>query len=139
MVHLIFCRCLEGGTLYADIDAVLHLDVFLLGNLVGQRHQRQIVGLVHIREARTCREVLSTKRMLREEVDVVGDNHQVADFEFWVHATGCVGNEEGLDAQLVHHAHREGHLLHRVTLVEVESSLHGHDVLASQFTEDQFA
>ena len=71
--------------------------------------------------------------MFREEVDVVSDNHQVTNLEVRVHAPSCIAYEEGLDAQLVHHTDREGHLLHGVPLVVVETSLHGQDVLATQF------
>ena len=77
--------------------------------------------------------------MLREEVDVVGDDHQVADLELGVHATSGIGYEEGLDAQLVHDAYREGDLLHGVALVKVEAAFHGHDIDASQLAEDEFA
>ena len=125
MVHLIFCRCLEGGTLYTDIDAVLHLDVILLGNLVGQCHQRHVIGLMHIREPWTGGEVLAAERVLWEEVDMVGDDHQVADAECGVHATSGITDEECLDAQFVHHTDRECHFFHRVTLIEMEAALHG--------------
>lgn len=79
------------------------------------------------------------QRMLGEEVDVVGDNHQVANLEARVHTARSIRHEERLDAQFVHHANGECHLLHRVALVEVEASLHGHDVNAAQLTENQFA
>ena len=138
-VHLVFGRCLEGRTLNAHIDTVLHLDAFLTGNLVGLVDQLQVVGLMHIRETGTCGEVLTTQRMLWEEVNVVGDDHQVANLKFWIHTTGSVGYEEGLDAQFVHHSDREGDLLHRVALVKVEASLHGEDVDTTQLTEDEFA
>ena len=49
-----------------------------------------VVGLVHVGETRTGREVLAAKRVLWEEVYVVGDNHEVADFEVGVHASRCV-------------------------------------------------
>ena len=76
------------------------------------------------RKAMPRGEVLTTKRVLGEEVDMIGDDHQVANLELGVHASCCVGNKEGLDAQLVHDAHGEGDLLHGVTLVEVETTLH---------------
>ena len=79
------------------------------------------------------------KRMLWEEVDVVGDDHQVAYMETIVHASGGVGYEQSLNAQLVHHANGEGDLLHRVALVEMEAALHGHDVHPAELTEDKFA
>ena len=139
MVHLIFCRRLEGRSLYADINAVLHLDTLLCGNPVGQSYQCQIVGLVHIREPRTGGEVLATQRMLGEEVDMVGDDHQVADAECGVHTASGVADEKRLDAQFVHHTDRECHLLHRVSLVEVEAALHSQDIHTTEFAEDQFA
>ena len=129
----------QGRTLYADIHAVLHGDAFFTGDVIGHLDQQGIIGLMHIRETRTCGEVLTTKRMLWEEVDMVGDHHQVADIEFRVHTTCGIRYEEGLDAQFVHHTYGEGDLLHRVALIEVEASLHGKDVHTAQLAEDQFA
>ena len=137
--HAIFGRRLEGGALYADIDTVDDADVFLLSYLVGKGYQLVAVCLVHVGEPRSCGEVLTAQRMLGEEIDMVGDDHQVANPEVRVHATGSIRHKERLDAQLVHHADGEGHLLHVVALIVVEASLHGNDVLASQLTEDQFA
>ena len=77
--------------------------------------------------------------MLWEEVDVVGDNHQVADSEGRVHASGGIGDIECADAELIHDAHGEGDLLHGVALIIVEASLHGQDVDASELAEDEFA
>ena len=77
--------------------------------------------------------------MLGKEVEVVGDDHEVTDVELRVHAAGCIADKERLDAQLVHDAHGECHFLHRVALVEVETAVHGHDILAAQFAEDELA
>ena len=77
--------------------------------------------------------------MLWEEVDMIGNHHQVANLKAWVHTTGSVRDEESLDAQLVHDAHREGDLLHRVALVVVEAALHCHDIHTAKLTEDEFA
>ena len=138
-VHAILGRSLEGRTLYAYVYSVLQVDALLLGYAVSQVAQTLVVSLVHVGESRTCGEVLATKRMLGEEVDMVVDHHQVAYLEGFVHATRGVADEEGLDAQLVHHTLGECHLFHVVTLIEVETSLHRHDVLAAQLAEDQFA
>ena len=94
---------------------------------------------MHVGEAGTCGEVLSAQRVLGEEVDVVGDNHEVANLEFGVHTSRGIAHEESLDTKFVHHANGERNLLHRVALVVVEASLHSHDVLAAQFTKDYFA
>ena len=138
-VHPIFGWSLKCGTLHTDIHTLLHLDALFPGNLVGLIDQQGIVGLVHVGKTRTGGEVLSAQRMLGEEVDMVGDDHQVADLELRVHAAGSIGDEERLDAQLVHDTHREGDLLHRVALIEVEAALHGHDVHPAELSEDELA
>ena len=77
--------------------------------------------------------------MLGEEIDMVGNHHQVANLEARVHATGSIRDEKCLDAQLVHHANGEGNLLHGVALVVVETALHSHNVYAAQLSEDKLA
>jgi hypothetical protein len=77
--------------------------------------------------------------MLREEVDMVGDDHQVANLECRIHATCSIRYEEGLDAQFVHDTDREGDLLHVVALIVVETALHGEDIYTSELTEDELA
>ena len=77
--------------------------------------------------------------MLGEEIDVVGDDHQVAYMECLVHASGGIADEECLDAQFVHHTHGEGDLLHRVAFVEMETTLHGENINPTKFAEDKFA
>ena len=111
-VHSVFSRGFEGRTLYAHIDAVLHLDTFLAGYLIGQCDELVVVGFVHVGEAWSRGEILAAERMLGEEVDMVGDDHEVADLEFRIHASGGIADEERLDAQFVHHAHGEGHFFH---------------------------
>ena len=138
-IHLVFGRCLEGGALYADVHAIGNTDVLLTGYGCGFLNQSHVVSLVHVREAGTGREVLAAQRVFGEEIDVVSNNHQVADLERWVHAAGSVRNEEGLDAQFVHDAHGEGDLLHVVAFVIVEAALHGQDVNTTKLTEDKLS
>ncbi len=70
---------------------------------------------------------------------MVGDDHQVAHKETFVHTTGGIADEECLDAQFVHHTDGEGHFFHRVALIVVEAALHSHNIHASQLAEDQLA
>ena len=79
------------------------------------------------------------KGIFGEEVYVVGDYHDVAHTEFLVHSAGSIAYEKGIDAEGFHHAHREGHLLHIIAFIVVETSLHGHDRLAAEFAEYQVA
>ena len=136
-IHLVFCGSLEGWSLYTHIDTIGDANLLLLGNVRSLLDQAEIIRLVHIRETRTCGEILTTQRVLWEEVDMVGDNHQVANLEGRVHAASSIRYEERLDAQFVHHTDGECNLLHRVALVEVETSLHSQDVYTSQFAEDE--
>ena len=138
-VHAVLCRSLEGRTLDAHIYTMLNRNILLLGNLVGKITELLVVCLVHIWEARTGREVLATQWMLREEVDVVIDNHQVTDLELRVHASRGIAYEESLDTQLEHHALWECYFLHIISFIEMESAFHRHDVLAAQLSEDELA
>ena len=138
-IHLIFCRGLEGWSLYAYVNTIGDANLALSGNLCSCFDKVGVVGLMHVGEARTCGEVLATQRMFREQIDMVGDDHQVANLEGWIHATCCIGDKECLDAQLVHDANGEGDSLHAVAFVVVETSLHGQDVNTSQLAEDELA
>ena len=77
--------------------------------------------------------------MFWEEVDVISDNHQVANLELRVHTACSIRNKQCLNPQLIHHANGERYFLHVIAFIVVEATLHGHDVNATQFTEDKFA
>ena len=136
-IHPIFCWCLEGRACSAYIDTINQTDILLLGNLGSQIDELVVVGLVHVWETGTCREVLTTQRMLREEVDMVGDNHQVANLEGGIHTTSGIRDKERLNAQLVHHTNGEGDFLHVIALVVVKTALHGHDVYTTELAKDE--
>ena len=138
-IHLVFGRSLEGGPLYAYVDTIGDAYLLLLGNGSSLLDEGKVVGLVHVRETRTGREVLAAQRMLGEHVDMVGDNHQVANLEGGVHAAGSIADEERLDAQFIHHADGEGDGFHVVTLIIVEAALHGEYVYTAEFAEDELA
>ena len=52
-------------------------------------------------------------------------------------AARSVGNKEGFDAQFVHDANGESHLLHVISLVVVETSLHGKHFFTAQTAEKE--
>lgn len=97
MIHPILGRRLEGRTLHAHVDTMLQGDALFLGDAVGKSDQLMVVSLVHIGEARTRREVLTTQRMFGEEVDMISDDHHVTNVELRVHATGGIADKECLD------------------------------------------
>ena len=138
MIHLIFCRSLECRSLHAHIHTVYQTYAFLHGYSLCLCYQFAVICLVHVRKTWSGGEVLSSQRMFGEEVYVVGDNHQIAYLELRVHSSGSVRYEKSLDAKLIHHSYRECHLLHRVSLIIMESSFHCHDVLVPEFSEYKF-
>ncbi len=77
--------------------------------------------------------------MLGEEVDMVGDNHYVANLKFRIHAACRVAYKEGFYSEFVHNADWECHGLHVITLVEVKTALHGHYRTVAETTENQVA
>ena len=138
-IHLIFGRSLESWSLYSYIDAVRDTYLTLPRYNRSLLYKVEVISLVHVGETRTCREVLSPQRMLREHVDMVCNYHEIANLECGVHAAGSIRHEKGLYAQLIHHPDRECHLLHGVALVEMKTSLHGKDIHSTEFSEDQLS
>ena len=136
MVHLIFGRRLEGWALHSYVYSVDNPYALFLGNGISFGYQFFVISLVHIGETWPRRQVLSAQRVLREQVDVVCDNHQVANLEIGVHASGGVAYKESLDAKFVHNPYRERHFLHLVALVIVETALHRHYVNTPELAED---
>jgi hypothetical protein len=61
-----------------------------------------------------------------EEVDVVPDEHYVADVVGRVDGAGGVGHDQGGDSQELHHSDGERALPQGVALVEVKAALHDH-------------
>ena len=71
------------------------------------------------------------------EVDVVLDEHEVADAVRRVDAARSVSDNEPLGAELVHHVNREGDLLRGVALVGMQPALHADDVFAFELAEHE--
>ena len=61
------------------------------------------------------------------QVDVVGDEHQVAATMMWIHAAARVGDQHRLDAEGREDPHGKRHLLRRIAFVEMKPPLHGYD------------
>lgn len=139
VVRLVLCGGLECRSLNTYIYTMHNAYALLLSYSLGKGYQSLIVSLMHIGEARTGGEIFPAKRMLGEEVDMVGNNHQVSNLKTVIHTSGSVRYEECLDAKLVHYSDGECYLLHGVAFIEMETPLHGHDILIPKLTEDEFA
>ena len=77
------------------------------------------------------------QRILRHKVDVVRNHHQITNRKSRIHATGRIAYKKSPDAKFVHHPYRKCHLLHRVTLIVVETTLHRHNIPAAQASENE--
>lgn len=113
--------------------------MFLPADFIRQGYELGIIGLVHVWETGAGGKILASQWMLREEIDVVVDDHQVANLERWIHTPRGIGNKQGLDAQFVHDSHGERNLFHGIALIEMETAFHRHDILATQFAEYQLS
>ena len=81
--------------------------------------------------------VRADERVVAEQVDVVGDQHQVARRPERIHPAAGVRHDERLRAERAQHAHRKGHLLQRVALVAVKAALHRDDRLSAERAAQQ--
>ena len=99
-----------------------------MGHVHESGAQGGIVGAVEGVEARHA-----------HQVDVVGDEHDVAGLEGGVQAASGVGHDEGLHTQGAHDADWKGHLLHGVALVEVGPPPLDRNLFALQPPNDQIA
>ena len=77
--------------------------------------------------------------MFWEEVDVVCDDHNVADLEIGIHAACGIWNKQCVDTQGFHNSDRERHLLHAISFIEMEASLHSHYTFVAEISENQFS
>ena len=85
----------------------------------------------------TLRPVLSNQRICAEMVDMVGYNHNVADFERGVHAARSIAYYQQTDSKSLEHSDRKRNLLHRIALVKMKPALHGNHFFSGQISENQ--
>ena len=95
---VVFCRCLERGTrrpgIYTSVTEYLIFSAFFC-----QPDDSGTISIGHAGEAGPeLVDVFPSQRMFREEIDMVGDDHQVAHQKLSVDTTGSIGNEEILHA-----------------------------------------
>ena len=123
MIHLVFSWSLECRTLYAQRHHEPRGIPFLWQSLSARESASYHKPRAY-RESGARWEVLSTQRMLWEEVDMVVDNHQIADAEIWVHATRGIGKRTAFECP-IHTSHVLGMSpLHIITLIKWKTAFH---------------
>ena len=137
--HAVFGRSLIGGACLGYIDAVLQADTHLGGYAVGFGAQTGAVDLGHVGEAGTEFLHIGTYQGIGHEVDVVGDDHQVAHAVVGVQCAGGVAYEKRFDAHAGENPFGVGDLLHGVAFIVVEAALHGHNLFPAEGADDEVA
>ena len=122
------------------VNAFLQRKLLLARDLFGKGTQARGVDIGHIREARAeFLDVRPPERAKVEELDVVGDEHEVARLIVCVHSARGVRHDHRLRAKQANDANGVGSVLHGVALVAVHSALHDRDALAAKRSEDEAA
>ena len=65
--------------------------------------------------------------------------HKVANLEVIIDSSGCIGDKKIAYSKHFHHPYRKGDKFHRVAFVIMETALHSHYGLASEFAADEIA
>ena len=137
---------LEAGAEDGEIDAFGEEELLAGGLFDGEVAEAEGVGGGHVEEALgrgwddgEARLVGPEGGVGSGEVDVVGDGDDGALCEGGADASGGVGDDEGLRAEETEDAGGEGHLVHAVALVGVDSALHDCDGNAVDVAEDEMA
>ena len=122
------------------VDALAQREVLLPGDLFRELAQAGRVNARHIGEARAeLVDIRPPERAEVEELDMVGDEHQIARGILGVHRARGVRHDHRLRAKQADNAAGVGGVLHRVALVAVHAALHDRHALAAQLAENEAA
>ena len=118
----------KRGTGESSVNAFSDLNTIFKGSVFSKPHQMRVVHLRHVWKPRApLIDVRSDKGIVAGKIDVVRDNHNIADIKPRIDSASSIGQYEGLDSQQLHDSHRESDFLHAVPFIVVKSSLHGDD------------
>ena len=129
---------LRAGEIH--IDTLTQRNVVRLCRFMGEGAQTRGVDGGHIGKAGAeFLKVGAIEGAEVEELDVIGEEHQLAHVPVGVDAAGGVGDEERLCAEQAHDAHGVSRLGHGVALVAVHPALHDRDASAAERAEHEAA
>ena len=136
--HAVFGACFEIRARHRDVDPFPQHDLVVERDRVRESAQLGIVRGGHIREARSLRvDVRPNQRIVAEQVDMIGDQHEVAGHPQWMHAARDVRHDQRLCPERLQDANRKRDLLQRVALVAMEAPLHHRDPPAAECPKQQ--
>ena len=122
---------------HADVNTGMRADAFFERRPRRGGEQPFAVRLDHVRPARPQALIVGAdQRVDPHEVDLVFDDHDVAQLVLRVHAAGSAGDHQHAAAQLLQHAHGQRDLFERPAFVQVEAAIQSQDRRAGQFAVD---
>ena len=133
-------RCLKLRASAVAVYPLLEGDARLVRRVTGHLAQGGGIHMAHIKEARAkLRKIAPPGGAGPEQVDVVGDEHDVALSESLVDAASRVGEDDGLHSQQLEHPDRHHQFLEIIALVVVEAAREAHHLPPRQLAENQLS
>ena len=136
---MVLCGGFIAGAGAGHVHALAEDNAFLGCNLFCQTDKCRVIRTGHVRETGAKVLQVGSDKRIRQEVDVIPDYHEVSHAEAQVGAAGCVGNKQVLDANHLHHADRERDLGHVISLIVVDTALHGNNGFAAEGAHNEAA
>src|SRR5579884_802397 len=126
--------------MHRRIDALGQLDAEPAGFCTRQLPQPFTVGMGHVRKARSEAFVVRAhERIGSLQVQMIPDQHQCSLPVVGPDAAGRVGQHQHPNAQQPQYAHRKHHLLQRVSLVVMDTTLQNRDGNSLELSYDKLA
>lgn len=133
-----FGRCFKLWTSHIKIYAAAQRYAKFFRRVRGQLLQPGRIGPAEIEEPLAkSGERRAPGRAVGEELEVIGDEHEIPHPEAFVDPAGCIGDQQLFHLQQVHHPHIKGNGLHRIALVVVEAPRHDRRRSAVQAAQHQ--
>ena len=115
-------------------------EVRAAGDFQSAIDQVAIVRAAHVGEARAERIFVDAdQRIAVHQVDVIFHDHHVAAAVVRIQSAAGVGDDQQIDAQGFHHAHRQRDLPGGIAFVEMKAALHGNHGQTGQRAAHQLA
>ena len=134
-----FGRRLKARTGSGEVYALMQRKALRPRRRLRERTQFHRICLGHIEEAQPrlrriskARLIGANQRIEAQVVDVIGQQHQVANLIMGMDTARSIGQNDRLQPQQPQHPHGKGHLLRRVSLVVMHPPLHDDDRNATE-------
>ena len=126
--HSDLCRCLIAWTCKLHINTFLKSNTCVCPGFADHILQFFVIHFTHIRKTNAqFFDIRSDQRARNRCRNLICDQHQISRMKVKIHTSCCVGQHHDFCSQHSHQTYRKYHILHRVSLIEMHSSLHCHN------------